>query len=288
MKNFNKKIIVGTANFSKKYGILNNVLPKKEINSILKISIDKGINEIDTADDYNKFLEKNYSKLKKFKIYQKINLKNFKINKKIKSKIYKYLFLKKNIKIKSLHAVTLRKPEILLTKIGKEIFDILNDFKLKGIIKKIGISIYTCKKLEKILKKFQIDYVQIPVNLLNVSVFNETKKIIKNKKIEIHARSIFLQGLLLRKWDQLPSELKFLKNYWKKIDKKLKLNNIDRYQACVNFVTNLGVDKLVVGFDNKDQFIKLLNVKKKKKIIPHFNFLNKKFIDPVYWSQLKK
>ena len=288
MKNINKKIIVGTANFSKKYGILNNVLPKKEINSILKISINKGINEIDTADDYNKFLEKNYRKLKTFKIYQKINLKNFKTNKKIKSKIYKYLFIKKNIKIKSLHGVTLRKPEILLTKIGKEIYDILNNFKLKGIIKKIGISIYTCKKLEKILKNFQIDYVQIPVNLVNISVFNETKKIIKNKKIEIHARSIFLQGLLLRKWHQLPSELKFLKNYWKKIDKKLKLNNIDKYQACVNFVTNLEVDKLVVGFDNGDQLKKLLNVKKKKKIIPHFNFLNKKFIDPVYWSKFKK
>ena len=100
--------------------------------------------------------------------------------------------------------MTLRKPEILLTKIGKEIFGVLNDFKLKGIIKKIGISIYTCKKLEKILKNFQIDYVQIPINLVNISVFNETKKIIKNKKIEIHARSIFLQVLLLRKLHQLP------------------------------------------------------------------------------------
>ena len=95
MKNIYKKIIFGTANFSKNYGILNNMLPKKKINSILKLLINKGINEIDTADDYNAFLEKNYFKLKKFKIYQKINLKNIKTNKKIKSKIYKYLFLKK-------------------------------------------------------------------------------------------------------------------------------------------------------------------------------------------------
>jgi aryl-alcohol dehydrogenase-like predicted oxidoreductase len=288
MKNIYKKIIVGTANFSKNYGILNNKLPKKKINSILKLLINKGINEIDTADDYNAFLEKYYFKLKKFKIYQKINLKNFKTNKKIKSKIYKYLFIKNNITIKNLYGITLRKPEILLTKIGKEIFDILNSLKSKGIIKKIGISIYTCKKLESILKNFQIDYVQIPANLVNISVYNETIKIIKNKKIEIHARSIFLQGLLLRKWNELPSKLKFLKNYWKKIDKKLKLKNIDKYQACVNFVTNLDVDKLVVGFDNEDQLKKLLNIKKTKKIIPYFNILNKKFIDPIYWSRLKK
>jgi len=288
MKNIYKKIIFGTANFSKNYGILNNILPKKKINSILKLLINKGINEIDTADDYNAFLKENYFKLKKFKIYQKINLKNFKTNKKIKSKIYKYLFLKKNIKIKNLYGVTLRKPEILLTKIGKKIFDILNDLKSKGTIKKIGISIYSCKKLESILKNFQIDYVQIPANLVNISVYNKTKKIIKNKKIEIHARSIFLQGLLLRKWNELPSELKFLKNYWKKIDKKLKLNDIDKYQACVNFVTNLDVDKVVVGFDNEDQLKKLLNVKKIKKRIPHFNIPNKKFIDPIYWSRLKK
>lgn len=164
----------------------------------------------------------------------------------------------------------------------------MNDFKLKGIIKKIGISIYTCKKLEKILNKFHIDFIQIPVNLVNISVYNETKKIIKNRKIEIHARSIFLQGLLLRKFNELPIELKFLKNFWKKIDEKFQLCNIDRYQACVNFVINLRVDKLVIGLDNEYQLKKLLNVKKIKKTISYFKINKKKFISPIYWSSLKK
>lgn len=286
MKNIYKKIIIGTANFSKNYGILNNLLPEKKINSILKLSINNGIKEIDTANEYNKFLEKNYLKLKKFKIYQKINLKYFQYEKISEKKIYKYLFLDVNTKI-SLYAVTLRSPQILLTQNGKKIFKILYNLKLKGIIKKIGISIYNCKKLESILNNFKIDYVQIPVNLVNISTYNKTKKIIKKRKIEIHARSIFLQGLLLRKFSELPIELKFLTNYWKKIDKKLKLCNIDKYQACVNFVLNLGVNKLVVGFDNEDQLKKLLNIKKTKKCIAHFKILNKKLINPIYWSSLQ-
>ena len=184
MKNIYKKIIIGTANFSKNYGILNNLLPEKKINSILKLSINNGIKEIDTANEYNKFLEKNYLKLKKFKIYQKINLKYFQYEKISEKKIYKYLFLDVNTKI-SLYAVTLRSPQILLTQNGKKIFKILYNLKLKGIIKKIGISIYNCKKLESILNNFKIDYVQIPVNLVNISTYNKTKKIIKKRKIEI-------------------------------------------------------------------------------------------------------
>ena len=288
MKNIHKKIIIGTANFSKNYGILNNILPEKKINSILKLSINNGIKEIDTANEYNKFYENNYLKFKKFKIYQKINLKDFKSEKISKEKIYKYLFLSINSKTNSLHAVTLRNPEILLTKLGKKIFKIVNNLKLKKIIKKIGISIYTCKKLKSILKNFQIDYIQIPVNLVNISVYNKTRKIIKNRKIEIHARSIFLQGLLLRKFNEVPIELKFLKKYWRKMDKNLELNNLGKYQACVNFVANLKVDKLIVGFDNEVQLKKILNVKRTKKIIRHFSIPNKKFIDPIYWLTLKK
>jgi aryl-alcohol dehydrogenase-like predicted oxidoreductase len=288
MKNIYNKIIIGTANFSKKYGILNNILPEKKINSILKLSIKSGIKEIDTANEYNKFQQKNFLKLKKFKIYQKINLKDCKYEEKLEEKIYEYLFLRTNSRINTLHAVTFRNPEILLTKKGKKIFNFINNLKLKKIIKKIGISIYNCKKLKNILKDFHIDYIQVPINLVNISTYNKTKKIINKKNIEIHARSIFLQGLLLKKSSDLPIKLKSLKIYWKKIDRYLQLNNIDKYSACINFIMNLKVDKLIVGFDNEDQLKELLNVKKTKKNIPYFNIPKKKIIDPIHWLKLKK
>lgn len=288
MKNIYKKIIIGTANYSKKYGILNNILPKEKINSILKLCINSGIKEIDTANDYSKFLQENYLKLKKFKIYNKINLKDFKYEKKFVEKIYEYLFLCSNPRINTLYAVTFRNPGILLTKKGKKIFNVINNLKSKKIIKKIGISIYNCKKLKNILKNFHIDYVQLPINLVNISTYNKTKKIINKKNIEIHARSIFLQGLLLKKSSDLPIKLKSLRIYWKKIDRYLQLNNINKYSACINFIMNMKVDRLIVGFDNEDQLKELLNVKKTKKNIPYFNIPKKKIIDPIYWSRLKK
>ena len=52
---------------------------KQKINSILKLSIKSGIKEIDTANEYNKFQQNNFLKLKKFKIYQKINLSQTKV-----------------------------------------------------------------------------------------------------------------------------------------------------------------------------------------------------------------
>ena len=73
-------------------------------------------------------------------------------------------------------------------------------YKRNGYIKKFGVSVYSIYELENILKIFTPDIVQFPVNVFNQSFFEENLlKKLKKKKIELHARSIFLQGLLLKK-----------------------------------------------------------------------------------------
>ena len=71
-----------------------------------------------------------------------------------------------------------------------------------------------------ITRQKKIDFVQLPYNVFNQTSSN--KKIINNLKkrnIEIHARSIFLQGTLLKEKINLPNKLKKLKKLiiiWKK------------------------------------------------------------------------
>ena len=102
-------------------------------------------------------------------------------------------------KYNSCYGVTIRRPNLLLKTKGKKIFHLLNQLKKNKKISKIGITIYDTKNLNSIIKKFKIDFIQLPYNFLNYEVFNKTKKLIQRKKIEIHLRSIFLQGLLLKK-----------------------------------------------------------------------------------------
>lgn len=63
---------------------------------------------------------------------------------------------------------------------------------------KIGFSTYTPKQIDFLLNNFDFDLVQLPFNVFdNRLIQGGQLKALKKKKIEIHARSIFLQGLLL-------------------------------------------------------------------------------------------
>ena len=70
---FKKKIIIGSANFTQKYGADPIKINQLEINKILKLLIKNNVLKIDTANDYLKE-KKIFKKIdKKFKFTTKIN-----------------------------------------------------------------------------------------------------------------------------------------------------------------------------------------------------------------------
>jgi len=286
--NFPKKIILGTANFNTNYGILKNKVSKSKIKSVLDFAKKKKINFLDTSRDY-KFSNIKYLSKKKnfFKIYKKIDLDdNFFSKGDLEKNLSSYLFgNSKDVKL-SCYAVTLRKPIKFFSPKGKKIINFLHRLKKNNKIKKIGISIYSVKKLEKIIKQFKIDYIQLPYNILNVAIFKKVKKIIKRKKIEIHLRSIFLQGLLLKNKDQIPKKLNKLKKHLSKIEKIIKINKLNKISACINHALNCKPDKIILGVNSKKQLDDILKIKIKKFSIVKLNVIEKKLIDPLHWLKL--
>ena len=166
------------------------------------------------------------------------------------------------------------------------VYDTLLNLKKKHTFKKIGISIYNFKTLELVTKKFAIDFVQLPYNILDQR-FSKKKiiKIVKKKKIEIHARSIFLQGLLTNTKIHLPKKLSNLEKGLKRWRRWIKDKNINPAHACIDFVLrNKNIDKLVIGFNSKNNLEDALKFKKTKL---NFNSLkikiNQNLLDPRKW-----
>ena len=281
------KIILGTANFGKNYGLLKNKVDEKKIKSILSFAKKKKIKYLDTAEEYSNLDIKYDKDLRKFKIFKKLDLNSNFLQDNSKENLTQTLnkILFNNYPCFSL---TLRKPNILFKNSGRKVFKILDKYRKIGKIKKIGISIYDTKNLKKIINNFKIDYIQLPFNIINPEVFYLTKKIISKKKIEIHARSIFLQGLLLKKSYQLPPQLKKLKSNWKKLDNRILKFKLSHYEACLNFVINSNVDKIILGINDKNHLKKFLNFRKLSSNIPEFKFKKTKLIDPIYWLKFNK
>ena len=206
----NKKLIIGTANFGMNYGISVNQkkLLDKDIIDILVSAEKLGIETLDTAISYGDSIERLGSiGVQKFKIITKIPRIPFDI--KNPSDWYKLSVTNviKKLNINNLEAILLHYPKDLQINKNHKLIQTLLDFKKNKIVNKIGVSIYEKKELEEILQIFKPDIIQCPINFFdNRLTKNNFLKRFSDKGIEIHARSIFLQGLLLQDGNKIPEE----------------------------------------------------------------------------------
>ena len=106
-------------------------------------------------------------------------------------------------------------------------------------------------------------------------------------KIKFHARSIFLQGLLVSNkipiyFDKIKPHIEF----WNTMCQKNKISKID---GCLNFVNNFSfITKIVIGIQSTNELNQILKFKKKKidfkKLFKNLN-LQKKYTKPYLWQK---
>jgi len=284
-KNLQKKFILGSAQFGLKYGVTNKKrLNHQNIKEILKTLSKENIKFIDTAQSYG-LSEKiiGNSNVKNFKIITKVKLqkKNFNLHKLISKSL-------KNLKIKKLYGLIIHNPNILDETMFKKICKQVVDLKKRNIINKFGISIYYPWELYKFKSLKIIDILQVPISIFDRRFLkkNLLKKIKKNN-IEIHARSIFLQGLLISNYKDIPKKFDKWNNVWNKWDISTKCNKFEKLSACLSFVLEKNyIDKIIVGVNSLQNLKDITyNFKYKKKYSSIPEFTNKiNSINSMLWN----
>lgn len=292
MKKIDKhKIILGTANLASTYGIeKTRILKKTNAKEFFKYLYKKKIKYLDTAYEY-KNNEKILSKvnLRSFKIIMKINVEKNKFSKK---KFFEKVKLSlKRYNLKKFYCVMLHGTNSLSTKKKSIAFKTLEEIKRKKLTSKIGYSIYNKEELDKFYFLNKPDIIQGPLNLLNQELLKcGWLKKLKKDRVEFHARSIFLQGLLLKEKDAVPSYFKKYSKYLNKYYNYTKKLNRSKLSTCLNFINNLNnVSKIIIGVDSINHLDDILSLKLTKKLsIKKLNKLNineKKLIDPRLWAK---
>lgn len=289
------KLIIGCANFGNFYGLKKKSLGQKKINEIVKQAKKIGANHFDTAYDYDNseyFLGNSIKKIYlnskvivDTKLPKKINLKekNNNLEMIIRSSI-------KRLNIKQINILYIHDPNQLFKKEGAFLYKELVKIKKKNLIKKIGISVYSINEIRNALKKFKIDVIQVPYNILDRRFTdNKLLNFLKNKKCVLVARSIFLKGLLLKKH---PERIKFF-NKWQKIFRKLNLalkkNNLSLKDWTLNHLNNNNNFKyFIVGISETNQLKEIHSILNKRKSQKLFSFkldvVSKTLVNPKYWK----
>lgn len=131
----------------------------------------------------------------------------------------------------------------------------------EGKVSKIGVSVYSPVQTEEILKKFPIEIIQFPLNIYDQS-FLQNGFLTKLKKldIEIHIRSVFLQGMALMSYNELPSYFKSIRNHIKECQEMLRKLDVSLVEVALDFIKSVKeVDFAILGFNNASQLLETIN-----------------------------
>jgi aryl-alcohol dehydrogenase-like predicted oxidoreductase len=287
------KLAIGSAQFGMNYGVVNEhgQTNPEELDKILRTALIEGINTIDTAVDYGESESLlGQRDLSQFQLISKIpSFPSDKICYKewAQNQVLQSL---ERLNIKSLNALLLHRPNQLLGSNGDQIFHALNTLKTNGLVSKIGISVYSINELDMLLKKYSFDIVQLPFNILDRRFLDANWiKHLKELDIEIHVRSVFLQGLLLKNLNEIPPEFMKWKSIWINWHKWLDESKITAIEACLAFPMSFKeIDKVIVGVDNFFQFSEIITSLKHSNLntFPDFSVHDSQLLDPSQWNNL--
>ena len=278
------KIGLGTVQFGCKYGISNQngQVSTDEVEKILNYALQVGIDTLDTASLYGNSEEVlGKFDLSKFKVVTKTVKVDKALNRDENLCRFRDAFYQsqKRLGYIKLHGLMFHEANDLLGQNANELWDLVSDFKDKEYVEKLGVSVYTPEQLIKIIDKFDIDIVQLPLNLLDQR-FVYLMKELKQKNIEIHTRSTFLQGLLLMKDYEINPYFDDIKPLLKKIPEP-------KLAHTLQFVHNIKeVDKIIVGTTSlKDlqEIVTAINLQIENINYENFKINDKKFILPQNW-----
>ena len=271
------RLAIGTVQFGLNYGINNyqGIVEEQELNSILNIARDNKIDLLDTAQAYGD----SESRL------GLVDSSNFKFISKLKpgillSEVYDSVQNScQKLNASNLEGVLFH--DFQDYKINPKLIDELIILKREKFIKKIGFSLYYTCDLDFILSQnIDFDILQIPFSVYDQR-FKKYFKELKKKNIEIHVRSVFLQGLVFMNPFKLSKHFdKYNSRFLSFQNKCLQLNQ-SISSVCLNYVySHHEIDRVIIGVcSSKELMDNIIQIKRNSKFFDNLHFDNFKIID---------
>lgn len=164
------------------------------------------------------------------------------------------------LRVPSVQAVLLHRPAQLLEAQGAALQEGLDALKREGLARQTGISIYEPAELDALVPRFSVDLVQLPYNILDARwERGEWLERLRAKGIEVHARSAFLQGLLLMPPGRRPPWFARWQPLWDAWDSWLAREKLAPLEACLRHaLAQPAITRVVVGVDSLAQWQEIL------------------------------
>jgi aryl-alcohol dehydrogenase-like predicted oxidoreductase len=282
---------LGTAQFGNAYGVSNagQIVSDHDVDAMLVVARTHGIRTIDTAVAYGKAEERlGKNNLSDFDIVTKVvaplNGKNLGY---LETQIQQSL---SRLGVGSLDAVLVHNAEaVCLTTLAK-VLGKLEQMIGRGICRRIGVSLYDPQKIIEIAKTHRVDLVQVPFNVIDQRLSDgNVLSWCQKQNIDVHVRSVFLQGLLLMDRSELPDYFIPWLDILDKWSAWNCMNNTNLIEGAFGFVNGYrdqGISRFVIGCSNAEQLSAIIRYANAKacRDVEALRCDDLKLINPAFWS----
>ena len=283
------RIVLGGAQLGLPYGILNGgeTLSREEVARILNTAVDHGIVSIDTAIAYGQSESIiGETSQNRFNIISKlpplpVDISD--VSEWVHSQVQGSL---SRLKCTSLDALLLHRPQDLTGAQGAELYAAIKSLMAEKMIDRFGVSIYSPDDLEGIIGTFDIHVVQAPLNVFDRRILRVTDQL-SALNIEVHVRSVFLQGVLIANPKDRPQRFEPWSEHFALFDEWVRSSGVSAMACCMGFaLQQSGIAKLVIGTTSAESLDEIMNsIPNSVLEAPtHLQSSVEQLIDPRFWN----
>ena len=287
---------LGTAQFGSDYGISNRHghPPNAEIRAILACTVGSGIRYVDTATTYanaEALLGRHLPPDHRMRIVTKADPVN---DLAIEPRHGRRLIdgLRRSLdrlKIERMYGLLVHRVSDLAKAGAEHLVDALIEAKNRNLVSRIGISIYDADELTLAERRFSPEIVQVPLNVLDQRLIDSgTLGRLKMKGAEIHARSVFLQGLLLMDPTTIPEFFETIRGQIADLQTHWARSGLRPLAGCLAFVFDRPeIDVAIVGVNRRSELEEIkaavASIGDRKSDVPAVLAVNPIYLNPSSW-----
>lgn len=292
------KLALGTVQFGLNYGVSNKLGQPSiaKAHAILDIAKDAGITTLDTALGYGEShqvlasypsINDSFNIVTKLPPLQKEQFSN--------QDAEHYIALIEQcfseFKTQKINAILFHQASDIEKQGVAPVLEYLQELQLENKLANKGVSLYSGAELESFTQLSEINLVQIPYNVFD-TYFKQTGtlSLLSKNKTKVHARSCFLQGLLLMPINELASYFKPWKQDLVSFHQLAQHLGVSALTLSIAYALKEDeIDKVVVGVNSESELAQILeayqsSIKISHEVLKEMTVNDPRLTNPANWQ----
>jgi aryl-alcohol dehydrogenase-like predicted oxidoreductase len=198
-----------------------------------------------------------------------------------------------DLSLSSIYGLLAHDADDLLGMRGTILWEALTRARARGIVTKIGASAYRPTQIEALLDRFDVDLIQLPTNAIDQRlVHSGLLPRLKSRGVEVHARSTFLQGLLLVPADTIDARFGILRTRIAALQAAWREAGMTHLEGALAAVLRQPeIDCVIIGTSSLEEFREVLATYQRtlhmapQLALEQWALDDEAYVNPALWKQ---